>query len=157
MLIARGKIPREDPFSGDTVIYHKRSKRLKITTIYLLAWIGLVFLAIVNGGLRTAGYARCMSDVSAHQLSTLIGLGLFALYLWILSLLFPISSARQALLIGGLWTLMAIAFEFLFGHFVMGHPWSKLFADYNLLKGRVWLLVLIWTFIGPYVFYKLRR
>lgn len=130
---------------------------MKITTIYSLAWIGLVFLAILNGGLRTAGYARFMSELSAHQLSTLTGICLFGLYFWVLSLIFPISSARQALLIGGIWTILAIAFEFLFGHFIMGHPWSKLFADYNLLKGRLWLLVLIWTFIGPYVFFKLRR
>jgi hypothetical protein len=28
-----------------------------------------------------------------------------------------------------------VAFELTFGHYVMGHPWSRLLADYNLLAG----------------------
>ena len=60
-----------------------------------------------------------------------------------------------ALAIGGIWLALTVAFEFLFGHYVMGHPWSRLFHDYNLLEGRLWVLVLVWTFIAPYVFYRL--
>jgi hypothetical protein len=29
-------------------------------------------------------------------------------------------------------------FEFLVGHYVMGHPWSRLLHDYNILAGRLW-------------------
>ena len=53
------------------------------------------------------------------------------------------------LLIGAFWTILTILFEFGFGHYVIGHSWSKLFADYNILKGRVWSLVLLTTFIAP--------
>ncbi len=55
----------------------------------------------------------------------------------------PDASARQALSIGAIWLILTILFEFLFGHFVMSNSWSKLFADYNLLQGRVWVLILI--------------
>ena len=51
---------------------------------------------------------------------------------------------------------MTILFEFLFGHFIAGHPWSHLFHDYNLLAGRLWVLVLLWTAITPYLFYRMR-
>ncbi len=52
--------------------------------------------------------------------------------------------------------VMTIAFEFLFGRLVSGCSWNDLLHDYNLCAGRVWVLVLIWTAIAPYVFYRLR-
>ena len=66
------------------------------------------------------------------------------------------ASAEQALAIGLLWLGLTVAFEFLFGHYVAGHPWPQL-HDYNLLAGRVWSLLLIWVAVAPYVFYRLRN
>jgi hypothetical protein len=39
--------------------------------------------------------------------------------------------------------------RFGFGHYVEGASWSALLADYNLLDGRLWVFVLIWTLVGP--------
>jgi hypothetical protein len=33
----------------------------------------------------------------------------------------------------------------------MGHPWQKLFADYNIFNGRLWLLVLINNISAPLI------
>jgi hypothetical protein len=49
---------------------------------------------------------------------------------------------------------MTLAFEFLFGHFVAGHSWARLLQDYNLLAGRVWVLLLAWVALAPYLFYR---
>ena len=59
-------------------------------------------------------------------------------------------------LFGLIWLALTVVFEFLFGHYVVGHPWSRLLHDYNILQGRVWALVLIWTAVVPYVIYRLR-
>ncbi len=123
---------------------------------YSFAWLILVVAAILNGVLREAVYKDRLGELRAHQVSTLTGILLFGVIVWGLSRLWPLASAKQAWTVGFIWLAMTIAFEFLFGHFVMRHPWSKLLHDYNLLEGRVWLLVLIWTTIAPYVFYKLR-
>jgi hypothetical protein len=56
-----------------------------------------------------------------------------------------------------MWLSLTIAFEFLFGHFVAGHLWSKLLHDYNVLAGRVWAFFLIWVTAAPYLFYRLQR
>jgi len=116
----------------------------------------MVILAIVNGAIREKVYGPFMDELPAHQLSTLIVLMLFGLYVWLLTGVCRIQSSRQALLIGGLWLMMTILFEFGFGHFLLGHPWGKLFHDYNLLKGRLWSLVLLWTALAPYLFYRVR-
>lgn len=129
---------------------------MKIVLTYAIAWLGLVVLAILNGALREKVYAPLMSELTAHQLSTLIGIALFAVYIWILTGIYRIESSSQAVLIGSMWLAMTVSFEFIFGHFVMGDPWQKLLRDYNLLEGHVWALVLIFTAIAPYLFYRIR-
>ena len=62
-----------------------------------------------------------------------------------------------ALFIGIFWLVLTIIFEFLFGHFVIGHSWEKLFADYNIFKGRLWLLVLLNNVIAPIISSKIIR
>lgn len=130
---------------------------MKLLVVYAAGWLGLVLLAIINGALREKGYGRHMSALSAHQLSTAIGLVLFGGYIWCFSGLFLPASAAQAVTIGLMWLVMTIVFEFVFGHYVMGHAWRVLLQDYNLFRGRVWVLVLVWTAVAPYLFYCLRR
>ena len=129
---------------------------MKTILVYFIGWIGLVILAILNGILRNNVYGPHMREIFAHQISTLSLLILFGIYIWIFTGICRIGSSRQALLIGFIWLLMTILFEFIFGHFVVGHPWTKLLQDYNLLKGRIWILVLFWTTVAPYVFYRIR-
>lgn len=124
---------------------------------YTSAWLILMVAAIINGALREAVYKNSLGDLRAHQLSTLTGIILLGMVIWALSRIWPLASAKQAWAVGFIWLAMTIAFEFLFGHFVAGHPWSKLLQDYNIFAGRVWLLVLIWTTIAPYLFYRLQR
>jgi len=122
---------------------------------YTIAWLGLPVIAIINGLVRQYGYKNALGELRAHQVSTVTGIILFGLYIWALSLRWKIQSSVQAIAIGLMWLVMTVAFEFLFGHYVMKHPWSKLLHDYNIFEGRIWVLVLLWTLIAPYVFYKL--
>ncbi len=124
---------------------------------YILAWIPMVFIAIANGALRQAWYGKYLSELHAHQLSTLIGALLFAVYIWVVMRYWKPVSAGQAMSIGLVWLGLTVAFEFLFGHFVMGHPWARLLQDYNLLTGRVWSLLLSWVAVAPYCFYRLQK
>lgn len=86
--------------------------------VYTLAWIPLVFIAIANGIARDMGYKRYVTELRAHQISTLIGAVLFAIYTRALSQYWPLESARQAFTVGAIWLILTIAFELLFGHFV---------------------------------------
>jgi hypothetical protein len=129
---------------------------MKIVMVYAISWVGMVVLAILNGVIRERVYGQLMRELTAHQLSTLVGIVLFGIYIWVLTGLFTIQSSRQALVIGSMWFIITIVFEFGFGHYAMKHSWSKLFHDYNIFEGRVWVLVLIWIVVAPYLFYRLR-
>jgi hypothetical protein len=48
-----------------------------------------------------------------------------------------------------------VAFESLFFHYVVGHPWSELLANYDIVHGRLWPVVLLWIAVAPYVFFRL--
>ena len=123
----------------------------------VLIWSGLLVVAIVNGAVRESvlvpklglGLARAVSTV---MLATLIaGLG-WALTPWI-----GPATLQDAWMIGVLWVALTLAFEFLGGHFLFGKPWPELFADYNLLAGRIWVMVLIVTLMTPALAFTVRR
>ncbi|HCV44354.1 MAG TPA: hypothetical protein DGH68_12775 [Bacteroidetes bacterium] len=124
---------------------------------YVLSWFGLLIVAMINGGLRDALYRSAVGELAAHQISTLTGIIFFALLIWWMTRLWPIESAQQAWAIGIIWLVMTVCFEFGFFHFVAGRPWSELLEAYNVLAGQVWVLVLIWVLIAPYVFYSFAR
>jgi hypothetical protein len=122
---------------------------------YAIAWLVMPVIGIINGTIREYGYKNALGELRAHQVSTITGIILFGFYIWALSLRWKIQSSAQAIAIGLMWLVMTVAFEFLFGHYVMKHPWSKLLYDYNVFEGRIWVLVLLWILVAPYVFYKL--
>jgi hypothetical protein len=123
---------------------------------YFLAWFPMVLIAIANAALREAGYKRYVGELAAHQISTLTGCILIGVYVWVLGSYLELQSPGQAIGVGLMWLAMTITFEFGFGHFVAGDPWSRLLHDYNILEGRVWGLFLLWVTVSPYVFYTIR-
>jgi hypothetical protein len=120
---------------------------------YLLAWIPMVFIGILNGIVREITYGKFLSELRAHQLSTAIGVCLFGLYIGALMRFLQVTSSAQALTIGLIWLGLTVIFEFTFGHYVAGQAWHKLLSDYNILAGRVWVLLLLWIAIAPWLFY----
>ena len=122
---------------------------------YLLFWLILAVVAVANGILREFTYGPYLSNLAAHQVSTVTAIVLIGGAVWTLNRFWPIGSAKEALIIGVCWLVMTVVFEFGFGHYVAGHSWSKLFADYNLLTGRVWSLFLAWITAVPYVTWRL--
>jgi len=120
-----------------------------------LAWVPMILIAIVNGAVRDLGYAKHTTELRAHQISTLSAAILFAIYVWVIARRWPLQSPAQAIMVGGVWFMLTIAFELLFGHFVARSSWAKLAADYKLHRGRLWPLLLLWLFALPYICYRL--
>ena len=122
---------------------------------HLLWWFALPFLAIFNATLRELIYKKPLGDLAAHQISTATGIIFFAIVFYLIFKRWKIESVQHAIIIGLVWLVLTIIFEFGFGHYVMGSPWEKLLHDYNLAEGRVWGLFLVWITIAPYTFYKI--
>ncbi len=115
-------------------------------------WFVLVIAAILNATFREVFITPKLGEHAGHVISTFTFMCIIlALTYLFLGYLDADLARNDLLLIGAFWLVLTVAFEFLFGHYVMGHPWGKLLADYNIFKGRVWVLVLITTFLAPWL------
>jgi hypothetical protein len=124
---------------------------------YIVGWFGLLMIAMVNGALRDLVYKPFLGDLLSHQVSVVIGILLFGFFIWFLIKRWPLSSSSQTWIVGFMWLCMTVAFEFLFFHYARGVPWSVLLHDYNILEGRLWILVLVWVTIAPWLMWRWNR
>ena len=124
---------------------------------HILFWFVLMLVAIGNGVLRETTFGNRLPELTAHQISTFTGIVFTGVVVWLFSRNWPLESEIQAWVVGFTWLVFTLIFEFVFGHYVAGHPWERLFRDYNLLAGRVWVVFLVWVAAMPYIFYKLEQ
>ena len=124
-----------------------------MVTRYLFAWIPMIFIAVFNGTMRDFTYGQAVSYELAHQISTITLIVLFALYVWFLGRIWPLSSLKQAALIGAIWLVLTILFEFALGRFVTGLTWEQMFQAYDLLSGNLWTLVPLAVALLPSLIY----
>jgi hypothetical protein len=123
---------------------------LDILTRPLLVWFLFMPIAILNGIIREGTYKHYVGDLVAHQISTVFALLAFiTLSYFMFREKFINYDTKTLLLVGIFWVILTVGFEFGFGHYVDKAPWEKLFADYNILKGRVWGLFLLIILLTP--------
>ena len=123
---------------------------------YFLLWLPMIAIAFANAALRELIFLKHFSEFQVHQLSTITLIILCSVYVWLVSPALNIQNNKQAFLIGFLWVLLTVAFEFSLGR-LTNKSWEYLLRDYNIFAGRIWLLFLITLFLLPCVFYTLKN
>ena len=121
---------------------------------YLLAWFTMMAVVMANGVLRDMTYGKLHHGLLANGfycLSSIILLGV-VMYLYLRH--WSLNSEPQALYLGSFWMMQTMIFKFLFSHYVGGHSWKELLANYDIAHGHLWPLVLLWVLIAPYLFYR---
>jgi hypothetical protein len=119
-------------------------------------WCVLLTLASVNGFAREALLIPRFGVVIGRAISTIALSALIMIVSWATIQWIAPRSPQDAWLIGLIWVALTLAFEFLGGHYLFHNPWSRLLEDYNVLRGRIWVLVLMTTFVAPRVSAALR-
>lgn len=120
-----------------------------------LVWLLLVAVAIGNGTFRESVFTPRWGPAVAHVLSSLTLTTLIVLVAWLSIGWIAPATPGAALRVGGWWLLLTVAFEFGFGRW-RGKGWDELLADYDLSRGRIWLLVLVATLLAPWIAGRLR-
>jgi hypothetical protein len=134
----------------------RRLRNDRVFRRWLAAWVGGSALGIVNGVMRELMYKDRVGELTANQISAGTLIALLALYFWLLNRRWPLPSIRSALTIGTTWVVLTVLFEFGFGHYVDGKPWSELLENYNMSDVNLWILVLLWIGLGPLIVRGLR-
>jgi len=115
----------------------------------IVIWVLLAVLAVATAGLRTGVITPRIGERWGHLVGTLIFCLVIFFVAWLSIGWIGPARHRDTMYIGILWVVMTVAFEFLAGHYLFGNSWDKLLADYNLARGRIWVLVLISTYLAP--------
>jgi hypothetical protein len=116
----------------------------------IVTWMLMIPVAFVNGIVREGLIQPAVGERRAHQISVVTGSSaFFTLVYAMLHREVASRSDRQLATLGAAWVSATVLFEFGFGHYVMGSPWSRLMQDYNLAAGRLWSLVLLVIGISP--------
>lgn len=116
------------------------------------AWLLMAVLAVLNGVFRELVLIPRIGSYPGHVLSTAV----LVLAILGVSFLFfrsvPVQYDQlQLLLIGAVWVVMTVGFEFLVGY-AEGTPVSVTLGQYNVLAGQVWIAVPIALLVAPLLF-----
>lgn len=116
----------------------------------LVAWLALLVVAVVNGILREGFLSPRVGADAGQAISTvLLCAGILGVTWLTIGWVGP-ATPRDAWILGLVWLALTLAFEFLAGHYLFGHSWERLRADYDILRGRIWILVLVTTLVAPW-------
>jgi len=122
----------------------------------LLVWLVMVIGAIANGTFRNAVLEPRLGMGTAHVISTILLCAIIIVITWYFFTWMRIETPSRAWLVGLLWLGATVAFEFGFGHWVVGKSWEVLMTDYDITTGRIWVLVLIVTVSAPRIVQRFR-
>jgi|SRR5690606_9059121 len=119
---------------------------------YFLLWLPMILIAVLNGTARDLGYKKYLGELLARQLSTIVLIIVFGIYIGLVLQKYPPANLGQSVKIGILWLVLTLLFEFGLG-LAGGKSWAELLSDYNILQGKLWVLVPLWVAVAPYLFY----
>jgi hypothetical protein len=115
----------------------------------LIVWLLLLMAALANGGFREAVLTPGLGLPVAHVISTLLLSTTIVALTWLLTPWMHLRTVSDGVLVGMVWAGLVLAFEFLAGHFLFGRSWPYLVADYDVSRGRIWILVPLVTLFAP--------
>jgi hypothetical protein len=122
----------------------------------ILIWLSIIPLAILNGGLREAVLTPRLEESCAQIVSGLILL----LLIFLVTLIFipRIGKGEQKTYwkIGLLWILLTLVFETVLG-VAMGDSFGNLLRAYDITTGNLWLIIVVFTGVVPWLTAKVRR
>jgi len=123
----------------------------------LILWFGLFAIGFANGTLRELTIRRIIQEPWAHHLSALTAALFFSTYVFLLWQKTKITSFNEALLVGALWLVLTVLTEtFVLNRWISGLTWNEIIQTYNISRGELWPLVLLWVGILPILAYVFR-
>ena len=116
-----------------------------------LVWCLIALVEVGHGVLRARFLTPRVGDFRSRQLavltgSLLIGLITFFAFTWI-----GFKNPNQAFQIGLMWFFLMFCFEMILGHYVFRFSWKWLFSDFNIFKGRLLIIGMVFLALAPWL------
>ena len=123
----------------------------------MVLWLLLAVCAVLNGTLRMYVLIPELGPTAGLSLSGVLLSAAILLVAWLTLPWYGQLRSDQYWLIGWVWLVMTLMFEFGFGHFIAHKSWTELLDAYNIARGNLWSLVLLATVVSPRLAARLRR
>ncbi|MFI5322672.1 MAG: hypothetical protein ACHQ6U_03885 [Thermodesulfobacteriota bacterium] len=117
--------------------------------IYILVWPAFFTLAFINGALRELTYGRYLSEYKKHAAGTVTGTVMIGIAIYVVNIIWPFHGRLQAFYVGLVWTVMTVIAETVMILFFMKKDLNFLLSAYDITKGQLWLLFLVFLIVFP--------
>jgi hypothetical protein len=97
-----------------------------------------------------------VGDLRARQIGVFIGSALILIVVVLLIDWIGPRSLSELPLIGALWLVLTLVFEFGLGH-ALGRPWNSLLADYHLTRGGLLSIGMVVLALSPWIASQIRK
>ena len=122
----------------------------------ILIWLSIIPLAILNGGFREVFLTPRLEESYAQLISGTILLMLLFFVSFIFIPRIGKGNPKTYWKIGILWVALTIVFETILG-IAMGDTLTELLKAYDITTGNLWLLVVLFTGIAPWLVAKIKQ
>ncbi len=120
--------------------------------LIIAGWLVMLASAIANGTLGEYVFKPRWGEYGAHVYKTMVGVVVAVAISWFYASWTVGPHWKTAAWTAGIsWLMLTVGFEFIFGHYVMHHPWERLIADYRIWRGRLWPVLLAALLLAPVV------
>lgn len=118
--------------------------------LILLLWSLTALLIFLSGFLANTFIIPQVGEYPAHIYKVVVAIIVIVIFSGVYALRSKGEYWRQnTLTCGVIWLILSIFFEFVLRLLLLENPWKVLISDYQIWKGRLWILVLVVQFFGP--------
>ena len=133
-----------------------QQNRLAITLRGIGIWLILIVAETIHGITRRVVLVPLVGEFRSNQIGVFTGSIMILAIAFVFVKWLGASRPSDLLWTGLAWVVLTLAFEFLFGRFVVGLSWERLLADYDLLEGGLMSVGILVLGLSPLIAGKLR-
>jgi hypothetical protein len=119
-------------------------------------WLVIIFAESIHGTLREWLLRPYVGDLRARQIAMVTGMLLILAVAYAFIHWLRAETTKTLLLVGLLWVVLTIAFEFGLGLYVLGYSWERMTEDYDFRRGGFLSLGMVFLLLAPLLAVKLR-
>jgi hypothetical protein len=114
-----------------------------------LIWVGIALAETLNGIFRVRFLNRRFGDRGARRVGVLTGSALIFLIGWFTVPWIGPSSLPESMVVGVCWLMLMLGFDIGFGRLVFRASWKRIASDFDLTKGNLLALGMVFLLLTP--------
>lgn len=118
-------------------------------------WFFIAVAETIHGILRRIFILPVLGDLRAHQVGMLVGCLIIFTIAWFCIRWIDARTLSEQLKVGALWMVLMTTFEMSLG-LALGYSQERIFADYNVVEGRLMIFGMMFMLFTPALAAKAR-